>query len=350
MRLWRSKPYFADDEASDDDQSVDPDDIVDRIDKMQDGEYLTSIYYPNTPGQVHKEERLKQEYFYSAATLQDLMRRFKKDIMFQMHEFYEKNQILLNELHSAVSILEMLRILIDDENLTWQQAWNTTHYTFSCAIYVTTHKDFEQWPIHIFKKVLPRHYLLIETIDQLLKSQIKKTFKDKCSEQEVERKVGLMTIIDQKSNMVRLANLCFVSCFKVIFSSELQKEILLGEKDSPLTEYYHFVQKSFMMIEPGVNPRKWIHNCNRNLSKLITDHIDDESEWLTHLQLLKPILSQINEYKITKNGKTTVDEKSFFFKFLQVRQGNKMRLIRHLQRERKDPSFLADFDLKKTCF
>lgn len=80
---------------------------------------MTSIYYPNIPGQKGKEERLKQEYFYAAATLQDLMRRFKKDIMYQMNEFYEKNQILLNELHSAVSILEMLRILIDDEKLIW---------------------------------------------------------------------------------------------------------------------------------------------------------------------------------------------------------------------------------------
>ena len=104
------------------------------------------------------------------------------------------------------------------------------------------------------------------------------------------------------------------------------------------------------MIEPGVNPRKWIHNCNRNLSKLITDTIDDESEWLTHLQLLKPILSHIDDFSTSKGGKTQISEHSFFYKFLQVRQSNKMRLIRHLQRERKDPTFLADFDLKKTLF
>ena len=88
--------------------------------------------------------------------------------MYQMNEFYEKNQILLNELHSAVSILEMLRILIDEEKLIWQQAWNTTHYTFSCSIYVTTHKDFEKWPVAVFQKVLPRHFQLIQTIDKLL--------------------------------------------------------------------------------------------------------------------------------------------------------------------------------------
>jgi glycogen phosphorylase len=100
-----------------------------------------------------------------------------------------------------------------------------------------------------------------------------------------------MTLIDSKTNMIRLANLCFVSCYKVIFSSDLQRDILLQEKDSPLKEFYSFVNKSFILIEPGVNPRKWIHNCNRDLSKLITDYIDDESEWLTHLQLLRPILS-----------------------------------------------------------
>lgn len=132
----------------------------------------------------------------------------------------------------------MLRILIDEENLSWQQAWNTTHYTFSCAIYVTTHKDFEKWPVPIFKKVLPRHFLLIETIDKLLLTQIRKTFQDKCSEDEVRKKCELMTIVDKKTNMIRLANLCFVSCNKVIFSSELQRDILLGEKESPLREFY----------------------------------------------------------------------------------------------------------------
>ena len=118
---------------------------------MLDAEYLTSMYYPNIPGLEHEANRLKQEYFYSSATLQDLMRRFSKDIKFQMYEFHEKNQIMLNEMHSAISILEMLRILIDEQKLTWQDAWNTTHYTFSCAIYVTSHHKFEKWPVSIFQ-------------------------------------------------------------------------------------------------------------------------------------------------------------------------------------------------------
>lgn len=80
IRLWRSRPYF--DESDDDEDESKQLDLVNKIDKIQDAEYLTSIYYPNSPGQVHKEERLKQEYFYASATLQDMMRRFKKDIMF----------------------------------------------------------------------------------------------------------------------------------------------------------------------------------------------------------------------------------------------------------------------------
>jgi starch phosphorylase len=89
LRLWRSKPYFGEGDQQEEDETEE--DLVDRIDKIQDAEYLTSIYYPNLPEQAHKEERLKQEYFYAASTLQDLMRRFKKDIMYQMNEFYEKN-------------------------------------------------------------------------------------------------------------------------------------------------------------------------------------------------------------------------------------------------------------------
>jgi len=117
LRLWRSRPYFGDANSDSDEQE---EDLVEKIDKLQDAEYLTSIYYPNMPGFEHREERLKQEYFYASATLQDSMRRFKKDIMYNMNEFHEKNSIMLNELHSAISILEMLRILVDEEKLIWQ--------------------------------------------------------------------------------------------------------------------------------------------------------------------------------------------------------------------------------------
>lgn len=88
LRLWRSRPFYAEEEED----AVDTDgDLVDKIDQMQNAEYLTSIYYPNIHGQGQKEERLKQEYFYASANLQDLMRRFRKDIMYQMNEFHEKN-------------------------------------------------------------------------------------------------------------------------------------------------------------------------------------------------------------------------------------------------------------------
>jgi glycogen phosphorylase len=78
------------------------------------------------------------------------MRRFKKDVMRDPLDFNEKNQILLNEMYSALSILEMLRILVDEEKVLWQDAWNTTHYTFSCAIYVNSHHNLEKWPVNVF--------------------------------------------------------------------------------------------------------------------------------------------------------------------------------------------------------
>jgi len=121
--------------------------------------------------------------------------------------------------------------------------------------------------------------------------------------------------------MIRLANLCFVSCNKIILASELQRDILLNEAYSPLKEFYNFLNKSFILIEPGVNPRKWIHNCNRELSKLITDNIDDESEWLVHLQLLRPLLSHVSDFRDSRRplyskGK---DEDTFFHKFMKIR-------------------------------
>ena len=106
-----------------------------------------------------------------------------------------------------------------------------------------------------------------------------------------------MTLIDAKTSMIRLANLCFVSCNKIVFCSELQQKILLKEENSPLKEYFNFLNKSFMLIEPGVNPRKWIHKCNTELSQLISKFVGDESEWLKHLQLPRPLEGHIQEFK-----------------------------------------------------
>mmetsp|Transcript_32841 Transcript_32841/g.50180 ORF Transcript_32841/g.50180 Transcript_32841/m.50180 type:complete len:286 (+) Transcript_32841:1493-2350(+) len=161
-----------------------------------------------------------------------------------------------------------------------------------------------------------------------------------------------MTIIDDKAKMIRLANLCFVSCYKVILCSEFQRDVLLEEEDSPLKEFYNFLNKSFILIEPGVNPRKWIHNCNRELSKLITDNINDESEWLVHLQLLKPLSSHISDFSESNkplHGKSKGEDR-FFHKFMKIRWQNKKNLIAHLQKMKGDPKFLANFDLKKTLF
>lgn len=119
----------------------------------------------------------------------------------------------------------------------------------------------------------------------------------------------------------------------------------MSEDYSPLREYYDFLEKSFILIDPGVNPRKWIHNCNQKLSKLITSEVDDESEWLSHLQLLRPLIGKVVTFK---NG--FVPEDSFFAKFMNVRFENKQKLVNFMANERKDPNFLKGWDLKKTIF
>lgn len=164
---------------------------------------------------------------------------------------------------------------------------------------------------------------------------------------DLQAKIRLMTLIDKENDMIRLANLCFVSCNKIIFCSPLQRDILLQEPDSSLAEFYGFLNKSFILIEPGVNPRKWIHNCNRDLSALISEQIDDESEWLTHMQLLRPLIGMTEEHAFIKNKKG----ESFFNKFMAIRHKNKERLLLFLRKEiGQDDSYLADFNVKNTIF
>jgi glycogen phosphorylase len=176
-------------------------------------------------------------------------------------------------------------------------------------------------------------------------SQISRSFSMKCTPSELQSKIELMTLVDKERQMIRLANLCFVSCNKIVFCSPLQRDILYSEPNGSLKEFYGFLNKSFILIEPGVNPRKWIHNCNRDLSALISDYIDDESEWLTHMQLLRPLINQMEDFN------KGIKSKSFFTKFMNVRQRNKKRIVGFLRKELgADETFLTEFDLGKTLF
>eukprot|EP00347_Sterkiella_histriomuscorum_P010876 403374581 len=319
LRLWRSRPYDQYEESM---YGEDPD-YYKSVEKLQESEYITSIFYPNDKVQGGKELRLKQQYFYIASTLQDIFRRFNKISSHKFDQFEFKNAIYLHETHSAIAMLEMLRLLIDEYSQPWLDAWNITYRTFSCGFYNIKESQMEKWPVEMFARLLPRHMELIYLINHLFIEKVKKFF----PQHEHETRLKRMSIIEESNpKQIRMANICLISCHKVVLCSELQFKILTTEV---FKDFYDFLPKTFVLIENGANPRRWIHNCNRSLSKLITEEIKDESEWLMDLNLLSPFAGYI-------------DDLEFFDKFLNVRAENKMRLLNWIKKK----SSFDDFILK----
>jgi glycogen phosphorylase len=231
---------------------------------------------------------LKQLYFYVAATLEDIFRRFQKEHSFatQLGEFEKKNAIHLHETHAAIGILEMLRLLIDLHDVNWQNAWNSMNHTFTCAMYNIKESQMEKWPVDLFGALLPRHLEILNSINFMLIEKVKKYFPPEEHQERIKR----ISIFDESTTpkMIRMSNLCLVACHKITFCSEMQYKILFEEQDSLFRDFPLFLpQKCFMLIPNGGNPRRWIYNANRKLADLITEEIKDESEWLVDLRHLE---------------------------------------------------------------
>jgi len=281
-----------------------------------------------------KELRLKQQYFYVAATMQDIFRRYGKLAVHKFSQFDDKNAIYLNETHSAIAILEMLRLLIDEHEVPWHQAWNVTYHTFSCGLYTIKEGQMEKWPVEMFQRLLPRHMEIVYMINHFFLEKVRKFF----SPQEHQARIARMSLVEEAHpRQVRMANLCLVACHKIVLCSTLQYKILTTEI---FKDFYDFLPKSFVLIHNGANPRRWIHNCNRKLSSLITEEIGDESEWLVNLDLLQTFASYTDHFE-------------FFDRFLNVRAANKMRLLGWIKKKTQQDEFvrgLGEADLKGIVF
>ena len=330
LRLWRSRPFdqyeaqlFEGDPA-----------YYATVEKAQEAEYITSIFYPNDKVQGGKELRLKQQYFYVAATMQDIFRRYGKLAVHKLSQFDDKNAIYLNETHSAIAILETLRLLIDEHDVPWHQAWNISYHTFSCGFYTIKESQMEKWPVDMFAKLLPRHMELVYAINHFFLEKAKKFFPS----HEFAARAGRLSLIEESTpKQIRIANLCLVGCHKIVLCSELQFKILTTEA---FRDFYELLPKSFVLVHNGANPRRWIHNCNRRLSELITEEIGDESEWLVNLDLLQTFASY-------------TDHLEFFERFLAVRAANKMRLLNWIKKKTQQDEFvrgLGEADLKGILF
>lgn len=251
------------------------------VDAKSRSENITKVLYPNDNIFEGKELRLKQEYFFVSATLQDIIRRYKKRWkLFDEQKglpvfarFAEKNAIQLNDSHPSVAIPELMRILVDIEQLDWDTAWEITTKTFGYTNHTVLPEALERWVVDLFGRVLPRHLQIIYEINERFLNEVRERFPG-----DNERYRRMSIIEEGPEKRVRMANLAIVGSHAVNGVAAIHTEIL---KTDVFRDFYEMWPQKFSNKTNGISQRRWLKSANPKLSGLITEAIGEG--WVTDL-------------------------------------------------------------------
>jgi starch phosphorylase len=224
-------------------------------------ENISKVLYPPDDQYAGKELRLKQQYFFTSATMQDVIRRFKKTPR-GWEELPDKVAVQLNDTHPAIAIPEMMRILVDQEGVEWERAWWICQRVFAYTNHTVLPEALESWPRDLMARLLPRHMQIIEEIDRRFRASL---LEDNPSDHD---RVRRMAIIDDGSGSVRMANLAVVGSHSVNGVALLHSEIV---KNTIFPDFHRFYPRKFNNKTNGVTPRRWLLQCNPELASLITE-------------------------------------------------------------------------------
>lgn len=270
-------------------------------------EIISKVLYPNDNIFEGQELRLKQEYFFVSATLQDIVRRYKKTHA-DFKEFYDKVAIQLNDTHPSLAIPELMRIFVDIERLDWDTAWDITTKTFAYTNHTVLPEALEKWPVPLIEMVLPRHLQIIYEINHRFIEYISEKYPHDIG------RLSRMSIIEEGDiKKVRMALLSIVGSHSVNGVSALHSEIL---KHDVFKDFFDIWPQRFNNKTNGITPRRWLKLCNPGLSNLITNNIGDG--WETDLNKLKGLSN------ISRNS-------AFQRQWQEVKQANKQRLAQYIQ-------------------
>jgi starch phosphorylase len=310
------------------------------VEEKAESENISRVLYPNDNVFEGKELRLKQEYFFVSATLQDIVRRYKKQ--HRLHDqdkglatfdrFPDRVAIQLNDTHPALAIADLMRILVDVEELGWDEAWDITTRTFGYTNHTVMPEALERWPLDLLGRVLPRHLQIIYEINHRFLERVRDRFPD-----DPQRCRRMSIIEEDGEKRARMANLAIVGSHSVNGVAALHSEII---KNQLFRDFYELWPEKFNNKTNGITQRRWLLKSNPALSTLITDAIGDK--WTTDLDELRRLRAQ------------TADE-GFVEKWQAVKRANKQRLARIVaeqyakrgQRLNLDPDSMFDCQVKR---
>ncbi len=289
-------------------------------------ENITRVLYPNDNVFEGKELRLKQEYFFVSATLQDIVRRYKKT-----HDafdvFPDKVAIQLNDTHPAIAIPELMRILIDMEGMEWDRAWEITVKTFGYTNHTILPEALEKWPVSLLEHLLPRHMQIIYEINKHFLLEVEKLYP---GNSDMLRNISIIEESENKN--VRMANLAIIGSHSVNGVAALHTEIL---KTTVLKDFFHIFPRKFNNKTNGITQRRWLKLCNPGLSSLITSRIGEG--WITDLYELKKLIPH-------------ADDEGFEKEWAAVKHNNKEFLAKYIKSHNNievDPDSMFDIHVKR---
>jgi starch phosphorylase len=302
LRLWKSRP-----QNTFDFDKFNSSDYHGAIMERQDAEYITSVLYPNDSTDAGKELRLKQQYFFSSASIYDIIRRYKLKHNDRFAKFSDLNKVQLNDTHPAIATIELLRILIDEEMLSFEEAWNVIYNTFSYTNHTVLPEALEKWSIELMGRLLPRHLELIYLINHIYLTKLKSKYPGD------NEKIQRMSLIEEGyPKKIRMAYLSIVCSHTVNGVAALHSHLI---KTTLFKEFDELYPGKIQNKTNGVTPRRWIHCCNPKLSELISDTLGGIDEWITALDNLKQLVPYATD-------KTFVDQ------FIQIKTDNKIALAK----------------------
>ncbi len=322
LRLWKSE---ATDEFNLEDFNAGS--YTDAVAAKNQAEQITMVLYPNDHTENGKELRLRQQYFLASASLQDVIHRWVKVHGKDFTHFAEKNCFQLNDTHPTVAVAELMRLLLDEYCLSWQDAWDITRKTMAYTNHTLLPEALEMWPVSLFSRLLPRILDIIYEINARFLSEVALHWPG-----DTEKQRRMSIIAEGDYPMVRMAYLAIVGSFSVNGVAALHTRLL---KAGLFNDFYELWPDKFNNKTNGVTPRRWLAHCNPNLKSLISSAVGDK--WvcdLQHLSALAPL----------------AEDAGFREKWLDIKHSNKVVLSKLIKEKcdiEFDPNMLFDVQVKR---
>lgn len=319
LRIWDAEPIV--DFQLD---SFDRGDYHKAVEQQNLAKNIVEVLYPNDNHYAGKELRLKQQYFFVSASLQAAVARYKRkhDDITKLHE---KMTVQMNDTHPTVAVAELMRILLDEEELGWNEAWEITTKTCAYTNHTIMAEALEKWPIDLFSKLLPRVYQIIQEIDRRFMLKIKAQYPGD------EGKIRRMSIL--RDGQVRMAHLAIVSGYSVNGVARLHTEIL---KHQELKDFYQMMPEKFNNKTNGITQRRFLMHGNYLLADWVTEKIGTKG-WITDLSLMEKL-------------KPFADDPKALEEFRQIKFKNKERLAAYIKKHNDvdvDPRSIFDVQVKR---